>query len=119
MAATTVGTTGATFGIASAETGGLIQSISSTMRRDKEETRNHQGEVVRATYYNETTEVNAEWIPTAGTGISAAAIATALSLTNTVRGTGLLYPEEITETMANTADRRMSLRGTKYVNITS
>ncbi len=119
MAATTVGTTGATFGITSAETGGLIQSLSSTGRTDKEETRNHQGEVVRVTYYNATTEVTAEWVPTAGTGISAVAIAAALTLTNTVRGTGLLYPEEITETMSNTAERRMSFRGVKYLNITA
>lgn len=118
MAATTVGTSGASFGIASAESGGLIQSLGSTQRTDKEETRNHQGEVARVTYYNATTEVSAEWVPTAGTGISAVALATALSLTNTVRGTGVLYPEEITETMVNTAERRMSFRGIKYINIT-
>ena len=37
----------------------------------------------------------------------------------TTRGTGILYPEEITETMTNTTDRRMSFRGVKYLNITS
>jgi hypothetical protein len=118
MAATTVGTTGATYGLTS-ETGGLIQSLGSTQRTDKEETRNNVGEVVRVTYYNTTTEVTAEWVPTAGTGISAVAIATALSLSGSTRGTGLLYPEEITETMTNTTDRRMSFRGVKYLNITS
>ena len=118
MAATTVGTSGASWGITSAETGGLIQSLGSTQKTDKEETRNNQGEVVRCTYYNKTTEVTAEWIPTGATGISAVAIATALTLTNTVRGTGLLYPEEITETMTNTTERRMSFRGIKYLNIT-
>jgi hypothetical protein len=118
MAATTVGTSGASYGIASAESGGLMQTLGSTQRTDKEETRNHQGEVVRVTYYNTTTEVTGEWVPTAGTGISAVAIATALTLTNTVRGTGLLYPEEITETMTNTTERRLSFRGIKYLNIT-
>lgn len=117
MAATTVGTSGATYGL-STETGGLIQSLGSTQRTDKEETRNHQGEVVRVTYYNTTTECSGEWVPTAGTGISAVAIATAFTLSNSLRGTGVLYPEEITETMTNTTDRRMSFRGTKYLNIT-
>jgi Na+/glutamate symporter len=119
MAATTVGTTGATFGITSAETGGLMQTLSSKGKIEKEVTKNHQGETVRVTYYDPTTEVSAEWVPTGITGISAVALATALTLTNTVRGTGLLYPEEIDETMTNTTERRMAFTGTKYPLITS
>jgi hypothetical protein len=118
MAATTFGTAGATYGLTQ-ETGGLIQSVNDTQSTEKAETRNHAGEVARVTYYNPTTSVDAEWVPTGGTGISAAALATAITIANTPAGSGLVIVEEITNTRDNTSDNRRSFRAMRYPLITS
>lgn len=118
MAAIIFGVTGATFGL-TAETGGLIQSLKSTSKVEKEVTKNEQGESARVTYYDPTTEVEAEWVPTGATGISAAAVAAELTgLSNTMLGSGKILVEEISVDASNTADARRSFKATRYPLIT-
>jgi hypothetical protein len=81
MAATTIGTSGLSFGI-TAESGGLVQSFTEARNIQRAEVRNASGEVVGAAMYNPTdtftftTTITGAYATTAGAVITTLANAT-------------------------------------------
>ena len=100
MAAISLGTAGLTFGLTT-ETGGIIQNVKISKKRDKATVKNQVGEITAATYFNPTEEISFEHFPTGATGVAAASIGVALTMANWTATAGTIYPEEITITKPN------------------
>lgn len=105
MSVTTIGTTGAVWGL-SAETGIIVQRHSASNKRDINEVRNHEGEVALVAFYNAFQEGSLEGIITGSTGIATAAPGVALTVANEHEANGVttggVYTTQVDVNGANT-----------------
>lgn len=105
---------------------GALQTRDHTLRADMDETRNGEGVVVQKTYYNPTEEASFEFVASGTNGGTVTptlpAIGSLLTVTDTVytpiSGSAWLV-DEVSTAGSNTSAVRITLRMTKYPNITS
>lgn len=122
MSATSFGTA-AVFGIPSAETGLILHNIAYSYKQDTKELRNHTGEVVGKTDYNERCEVKLDATLPSSSPFSGS-LATALTLTNAIpdffKGTasgGSLLIDEIEVELDAEDYKSISISCTYWPNI--
>ena len=114
MAATTIGTSGLSFGLTT-ETIGLVQSFSETRNIEKNEVRNNVGDIVGVSYYNATTAyslsvaVTGNYLVQAGSAIATLANAATLGTTRI---------DSITVNKSNDAFVTVDIAATGYPNVT-
>ncbi len=117
MAAITIGTTGATWGL-SAETGVLVQSINAKVSREKNQVRNETGEFVLVSFYNPLQTIQLQAVTTATSGINAAAPGVALTLaySSTLNGVtqGGIYTDDVEVPRTNTEFKKITVNATQY-----
>lgn len=89
MAAFLFGTTGLSWGIASAETGILVQSYARTISGSEKLAKNNVGETVGVSLYDQMAEHVVEGYDTGSTGIAAASFGVALTIANVISGNGV------------------------------
>lgn len=117
MAVTTIGTTGATWGL-TAETGILVQTVSDKTTREKNEVRDAEGEFALVAYYNPLRKITVSGVIVGSTGIAAAAPGVALTIANrgTTNGvtTGGVYCDDVELVSANTEFKKITTNATQY-----
>jgi hypothetical protein len=117
MAVTTIGTTGAVWGL-TAETGILVQTGSATTSREKNEVRNEVGEVSLVSFYNATQAYSVEGVIIGTAGIAGAAPGVALTIANAQSSNGVttggIYTDEVEITLSNTDFKRIRVSATRY-----
>lgn len=118
MPVTTIGTTGATWGM-TAETGILVQTGSATASKDKNEVRNYEGDVCLVGYFNQQQAYSVEGVIIGTSGVAAAAPGVALTLANVqsvVGGvtTGGIYTDEVEVPLSNVDFKRIRVSATRY-----
>lgn len=122
MPATIIGTSGATWGL-TAETGVLIQRQNAKTSREKNQVRNHEGEVTLVSYYNPIQTYSMEGVTTGSTGIVAAVPGVALTLANTFPNNGvnagLIYTDDVDVAKINTDFQKITVNATRYPLITA
>lgn len=122
MPATIIGTSGATWGL-TAETGVLIQRQNAKTSREKNQVRNHEGEVTLVSFYNATQTYSMEGVTTGSTGIVAAEPGVALTLANTFPDNGvtagLVFTDDVDVAKINTDFQKITVNATRYPLITS
>lgn len=122
MPATIIGTAGATWGL-TAETGVLIQRQNAKTAREKNQVRNHEGEVTLVSYYNPTQTYSMEGVTTGATGIVAAVPGVALTIANTYPDNGvdagLIFTDDVDVAKLNTDFQKITVNATRYPLITS
>jgi hypothetical protein len=119
MAAIKLGLAGLTFGFASDETGGVIQSLEIRRSRDKAVVRDADGDTVACAYFDPKEEISFEFFTTGGTGLSAASPGVAVSVTNYTPAAGLIITEEVTISRTNTDYQKHSVKAMNYALVTS
>ena len=118
MAATTIGTTGLSWGLTN-ETVGVVQSFSETRNIEKNELRDRQGEIVGVAYYNATTAyslnfaavTNGSYLTAAGSALAALANAATLGASTRI--------DSITVNKSNDSFVTIDLSATGYPNLGS
>ena len=118
MAVTTIGVTGATWGL-TAETGVLIQTVSQKVQTEKNEVRNEIGEFKLVAYYNPLGKFTLAAVVAGSTGIAAAAPGVALTVANSISGTngmptGGIYTDDVEVAGGNTEFKKINVSATKY-----
>lgn len=111
------GSAGISFGITSAETGGLIQNLKIHAGSDKVEVKDNQGKYVGRVDSGFKKEVSYELIPTTGVSAAGASPGVSLALTNSV-GTGLLVTDDTDDDRTNSDLRKFSVKATLYPDMT-
>lgn len=119
MAAIKFGTSGLTFGFASDETGGVLQSLEIRRTRDKATVQDVDGDMVACCYFNPTEEISFDFFPTSGAGVAASSPGVAVSLTNYSPAAGLIIVEEVTITRTNTEYQKHSVKAFNTPLVTS
>lgn len=117
MAATTIGTTGLSWGLTT-ETVGIAQSFSETRNVEKNELRNQSGEIVGVSYYNATTAyslsfaavTNGSYLVSAGSALAALANAATIGTTRI---------DSITVNKSNDSFVTVDIAATGYPNLGS
>lgn len=122
MAATIIGTSGATWGL-TAETGVLIQRQNAKTAREKNQVRNNAGEVTLVSYYNPTQTISMEGVTTADTGIVAAVPGVSLTIANIYPNNGvnagLIFTDDVDVARINTDFQKITVNATRYPLITA
>jgi hypothetical protein len=114
MAATTIGTSGLSFGI-TAETGGLVQSFTETRNVQRAEARNGSGEVVALSLYNPTKTYTYSIYTTSSSSTSAGA--TLASIANASDTTGKVVVDSVTISRSVDGYQTMNISATQFPNI--
>jgi hypothetical protein len=114
MAATTLGTSGLSFGITS-ESGGLVQSFSETRNVQRTEAKNGSGEVVALALYNPTKSYSYSLLTT--TGLSTTAGATLASIANASDVTGKVVVDSVTISKSSDGWVSASINATQFPNV--
>jgi hypothetical protein len=115
MAATTIGTSGLSFGI-TAESGGLVQSFTETRNVQRAEVRNQSGEVVGAAMYNPTdtftftTTITGTYATTAGAVIT--------TLANAASTGGKMIIDSVTTNKSSDGFVTVNVSVTRFPNMT-
>lgn len=119
MASTTLyhGTAGISYGIPSAETGGLIQNLKVHAGSNKLEVKDNAGKIVGRVDSEFKIEVSYDLVKTAGTCAAAASPGVTLVLTNTT-GTGTMITDDTDLDYSNTDVVKFSVKATIYPDIT-
>lgn len=110
------GTAGISFGIPSAETGGLIQNFKRHKSSDKVEVKDNQGKYVGRVDSGFKVDVSYDLVPTSGVSAAGASPGVTLTLTNTV-GTGTLITDDTDDDQANTDVQKFNVKATLYPDI--
>ena len=118
MAATTIGTSGLSWGLTT-ETVGVAQSFSETRNIEKNELRNNSGEIVGISYYNATTAyslsfaavTNGSYLVSAGSALAA--------LANATSAIGTTRIDSITVNKSNDSFVTVDIAATGYPNLGS
>jgi hypothetical protein len=117
MAVTTIGTTGAVWGM-TAETGIIVQTGSASINREKNEVRNEVGEVSLVAYFNYTQAYSIEGVVVGTAGIAGAAAGVALTIANVQNTNGVttggIYTDEVELTLSNTEFKKIRVSATRY-----
>jgi hypothetical protein len=117
MAVTTIGTTGAVWGM-TPETGIIVQTGSASINREKNEVRNEVGEVSLVAYYNYTQAYSIEGVVVGTAGIAGAAAGVALTIANVQNTNGVttggIYTDEVELTFSNTDFKKIRVSATRY-----
>ena len=119
MSALQLGTTGLSFAITAAETGGLIQSLEIRKTREKASVRDNDGDTCGVAYFDPSEEINFEFFPSGATGVAAASPGASVALANYTPSAGLVITEELTESRSNDNFRKMSVKAVVHPAITS
>ena len=114
MAATTIGTSGLTFGL-TAESGGLVQSFSETRNAEKNEVRDNDGDVVGVAYFNPTTAYSLSIALTSAFNSVAGAT---LAIANASQSTGSTRIDSVTINKSTDGFVTADISATGYPNIT-
>lgn len=110
------GTAGISFGIPSAETGGLIQNLKLHSGSDKVEVKDNQGKYVGRVDSGFKIEVSYDLVPTSGVSAAGASPGVTLTLANTV-GTGTLITDDTDTDKSNSDVVKFSVKATVYPDI--
>lgn len=116
MAVTTIGTTGATWGL-TAETGILVQTHTSKDSREKNQVRNEIGDFALVAFYNPTQAITISGVMIGSTGVAAAVPGASLTTANgnTSNGTtGSIYVDDVEVAKANTDFKKITVNATRY-----
>jgi len=117
MPATTIGTTGSTWGLV-AETGILTQSATSKVSREKNMVRNETGDIALVSFYNplQTFSISGVVIGTSGVAAAAPGVALTVANTSTSNGvtTGGIYVDDVEISKGNTEFKKITANATQY-----
>jgi hypothetical protein len=114
MAATTLGTSGLSFGI-TAESGGLVQSFTETRNVQRAEARNGSGEVVALSLYNPTKSYSYTFLTTSS--MSTTAGATLASIANASDVTGKVVVDSVSISKTTDGYQTASINATQFPNV--
>ncbi len=115
MAVTTIGTTGAVFGL-TAETGMLVQTVTAKVAREKNQVRNEVGEFTVVAFYNPLQTFAISGVLTGTITNAAPGLALTVANTNTANGvsTGGIYVDDIEIAKTNTEFKKITANATQY-----
>lgn len=119
MSALLLGSSGLSFALSAAESGGLIQSLEIRKTREKATVRDNDGDTVGVAYFDPTEEISFDFFPVGDGGVAAASPGAAVALANYTPSAGIVITEETTESRTNDAYRKISVRNIVYPSITS
>jgi hypothetical protein len=114
MAATTLGTSGLSFGI-TAESGGLVQSFTETRNVQRAEARNGSGEVVGLSLYNPTKSYSYTFLTTASMTTSAGTVLSSIANASDVSGKVVVDSVSISKT--TDGYQTASINATQFPNV--
>lgn len=114
MAATTIGTSGLSFGI-TAEAGGLVQSFTETRNVERAEVRNASGEVVAAALFNPTDTFAFSTTITGAYATTAGAVLTTLA--NATSTGGKIVVDSVTVNKASDGFVTVDVSATRFPNM--
>lgn len=104
-----------------AETGIIINSYTRTVQREKAEVSNSDGDVVAVAYYKPTASISIEGTLNGTTGVAAAAPGVALTISNSVSGSGItggsVIVDSVTRTSTSEAFSTLSIEATQYPSL--
>jgi hypothetical protein len=120
MAATVISASGATstvFGC-TAETGILIQSFARSVKREKSEVVDNDGDIVAVSFYKPTASITIDGVINGSTGVLAAAPGVVLSINSTTSGSGItgggVYVNSTTRSETAEGFATFSVAATQY-----
>jgi hypothetical protein len=114
MGASTIGTSGLSFGLVAEAGIGLVQSFSEARNVEKNEVRNNAGDIVAIGYYNATTSYSLSVAITGTYNVTAGAALAALANATTLGTTRI---DSITLNKSNDAFVTLDISATGYPNV--
>jgi len=114
MGASTIGTSGLSFGLVAEAGIGLVQSFSEARNVEKNEVRNNAGDIVAIGYYNATTSYSLSVAITGSYNVTAGAALAALANATTLGTTRI---DSITLNKSNDAFVTLDISATGYPNV--
>lgn len=114
MGASTIGTSGLSFGLVAEAGIGLVQSFSEARNVEKNEVKNNQGDIVAIGYFNATTSYSLSVAITGSYNVTAGAALAALANATTLGTTRI---DSITLNKSNDAFVTLDISATGYPNV--